>query len=102
MICVIHADGVVLCHGKGCQVTFTNVTFERCALVVLEGGEATLHSCHFSNLSSSAGQEGIGIYASGTGTTVNVRGGSITGGAQGVAVSGGALFQAAFLSVSKV
>lgn len=93
------ADGVVLCHGKGCQVTFTNVTFERCTLVVLEGAAATLRSCNFSN---STRQEGVSIYASGSGTAVNVRGGSIVGGAQGASIAGGAAFKAAFLTVSKV
>lgn len=80
-------------------MTFTNVTFERCTLVALEGAAATLHSCHFKN---SSRQEGVSIYASGTGTAVNVRGGSITGGAQGASVSGGASLKAAFLTVTKV
>jgi hypothetical protein len=90
---------VVLCHGKGCQVTFSNVVFERCTLVVLEAAAVTLNSCKFSNTSR---QEGVSIYASGQGTTVQVRGGSLSGGAQGATICGGAAFKAAFLNVTQV
>lgn len=73
-----------MCHGSGCRVTFTNVTFIACTLAVLDGATVTLN-----NTSSSfdvAQSQGLALFANGTGTKVYMHGSSITGGTQGVTI----------------
>lgn len=73
-----------MCHGSGCGVTFRNVTFTECTLVVAEGACAVLHGT--SSSFDPEGPCGLALFADGEGTVVRMHGGSITGGTQGVTV----------------
>ena len=99
------AGGVVVCSGRGCNVTFTNVSFERCTVVAVAGATVTLTACVFS-LDPSA-RHGLALLASGAGTTVHmgahgVEGCTIEGGLQGVSVQAGAKLHASCLVVTQV
>ena len=74
----------MVCHGSGCGVTFRNVTFTECTLVVAEGARAALHGT--SSSFDPEGPCGLALFADGEGTVVRMHGGSITGGTQGVTV----------------
>ena len=90
----------MVCHGSGCGVTFSNCTFTDCTLLVLHGAHATLVSPQFSRSTSS--RTGTPVYASGTGTVVQLDGGSITGGTFGVCVDEGAHLEASSVTVCAV
>lgn len=90
----------MVCHGGGCQVSFSNTSFINCTLVALEGAQVTLHQCESSHAAASF--EGTAVYCHGTGTRVLVQGGSITGSAQGIAVHGGASLEASSMDVTAV
>ena len=74
----------MVCHGSGCGVTFRNVIFTACTLVVAEGACAALHGSTSSF--DPALPHGLALFANGAGTVVRMHGGSITGGTQGVTV----------------
>lgn len=97
-VCVSSAEGIVVCHGTGCNVTFSNVTFDHCTLLVLEGAVVTLSNSNC--ILTSTPSAGIAIFVQGAGSAVHMHGGSITGGAQGIAVHQGALLDASNLVIS--
>lgn len=94
----ICAEGIVVCHGAGCSVQFTNVTFDHCTLLVLEGARATLSGSKF--IFTSTPSAGIAVFAQGGGTSVHIHRGGISGGAQGIAVHQGAFLEASNLVIS--
>jgi hypothetical protein len=91
---------VVVCHGKGCSVTFSSVTFANCTLVVLAGARATINSCSFTRCTTQP--KGVSVFVHGGSTYVRMHGGSITGGTQAVTVQGGALMETVSLTVSQM
>lgn len=90
-----------MCHGEGCVVTFTDVTFDNCTLLALSGAQVTLNQSKFQHTELSQ-SPGLCIYAHGPGSKVAVRGGTISGGIQGATVQAGARFEAYGLQVSGV
>lgn len=88
-----------MCYGSGCKANFTNCTFKHCCIVVLSGANVTVNNCIFENRTDAS--QGIGIYACGSGTIVHVAEVDITGGAQGVAVHGGACMYGSKLTISR-
>jgi hypothetical protein len=96
----IHAGGVVVCCGEGCTATFTDVTFNNCTLLALQGAHVTLNQSKHQH--SHAASSGLSIYTHGPGTKVAVRGGTISGGIQGASVHAGARLEAYGLNVSAV
>ena len=90
-----------MCCGTQCRASFANVQFTNCSLVAVHGAEVTLDNCSFSWEGSSESCE-IGIFASGSSTSVQVNGGMIRGGKQGAAVSDGARLDANSWKIRKV
>lgn len=74
--------------------------FTGCTLVVLGGAQVTLERCCFKDMNDSA--ICLSIFAHGAGSKVVVKGGSITGGEQGVAVHAGACLEACDLTITGV
>lgn len=95
------AGGCVVCCGTRCQATFTNVLFINCSLVAVHSAQVTLNDCSFS-WETGAATSGIGVFASGANTSVQVDGGGIYGGKQGAAVCEGARFDAVSWKMRKV
>jgi hypothetical protein len=93
------AGGIIVCHGSECSVTFTGTHFLGCTVVALAGATVTLSNCTSQN--STNGPSGVSILASGDRTAVLVDGGSIIGGAHGIAVQKGACVKASNLSVTR-
>ena len=87
-----------MCYGSGCRVSFSNCTFKRCSVVALCGSHVTVDNCTFAARADVA--EGIAVYACGAGTLVHMTTVDISGGAQGVAVHGGACVFCSKLAVS--
>lgn len=79
---------------------FTDVTFDKCSFVALAGAVVTLDNPFFTNMHAS--KAGLSIYAHGVGTNVTVRGGTITGGTQGVVVQDRACLTGANLTITGV
>jgi hypothetical protein len=96
----VAAEGIVVCSGIGCMVSFTNVSFVKCTLVVLGGAEANLQACDFAHELDSP--QGLAALAHGEQTSLTMDGGSIVGGAVGVAVRGGASVKMSDVTISKV
>jgi hypothetical protein len=94
------AGGTVICTGAGCSVCFEDVHFDRCCLVVLAGAHVALKACHMQNSKFSG--SGVSIYIADAGTAVQMRGGRITRGVQGVAVRNGAFFQGTDVMVQSI
>lgn len=94
------ADGVVVCSGIGCMVSFTNVHFVKCTLVVLAGAEANLQACEFTHALNSP--HGLSVLAHGEQTSLYMNGSSITGGAVGVTVHSGANLKMSDVALSKL
>ena len=90
----------MVCIGSACRVTFEDAVFKRCTLIVLSGAQATLTSPQFRHEASSTAR--LSLYAQGAGTKVDVQGGTITGGTQGVAVQAGATLTASHLTLTRV
>lgn len=86
----------MVCHGKGCNVTFSDVTFERRTLVATAGAKVTLTNCTFKRC-----VEGVSVLASGTNSTVNMYDNEIdiNGGEHGVTVQAGASLDAKILHI---
>lgn len=74
----------MVCHGANCHANFTDVRLMRSTLVATAGAHVTLKGASFTRPRS--GGTGVAIFAHGSGTSVNLKGGSITGGAQGATV----------------
>lgn len=74
----------MVCHGRGCEVTFRNVTFEACTLVVTERACASLQGTTSSF--DPKLPHGVAVFATGPGTKLSMHRGCITGGTQGVTV----------------
>ena len=87
-----------MCHGAGCSVAFSNVTFDHTTLLVLDGAEVTLTNSHFNFTSTPSA--GVALFAQGQGAIVHMHGGTITGGAQGITVHQGAHLEASNLVIS--
>ena len=75
--------GLLVCRGKGCNITMSSVNFSKCSLVVLEGAKVALNRCCFSDCA-------LGIYASGEDTLVTARDTTVSGGMQSMTVCTGA------------
>ena len=71
----------MVCHGENCRANFTDVRFTRSTLVATAGAHVTLTGASFTR--PRIGGTGVAILAHGSRTSVNLKGGSITGGAQG-------------------
>ena len=90
----------MVCSGMGCNVTFTNVSFDRCTVVAVAGATVTLTSCSLS-LDGCC----LGLLASGAGTTVRMgadggKGCTFNQGYQGVSVQAGAYLHACNVTVA--
>jgi hypothetical protein len=91
----------VVCCGTRCRAIFTNVEFKNCSLIAVHGAIAVLDNCTFT-WEGQASSTGIAIFARGSNTTVQVRGGILNGGKQGAAVTEGAGFTADLWVMRKV
>ena len=97
----------MICSGKGCSVTFSDVTFENCCLLVLSGAHATLDNTRFKNEHCTTDQDshigpGISVVCHGVNTKVGMTGVHVNGGEVGVAVRAGAQLQAENLVIEQV
>lgn len=90
------AGGQVVCHGEGCHVHFSNVTFENISVVVLSGAQVTMHGCTFSQSAPC-----VSLYCHGQGTHVYISDSSIIAGLYGVAVQSDAVLEAQQIFVSQ-
>lgn len=96
----MHAGGIVVCCGSGCDVDFTECVLN-CTLVVMEGARVALtetrvspnhsHGCEVKELAQAA-SKGVAVLLTGAGTTVHMTGGGTDGGLLGVTVQDGAHF----------
>lgn len=91
------ADGVVVCHGRGCNVSFEDVNFLRCSIVALDGAQVSFTTCSFSNA-----PQGIVLIASGSGTAARMHGGSIMHGSHGALVQQGAKLTASSVTLTRL
>ena len=95
---VMFAGGYLVCHGKGCRVTLTNVTFKNCCLVTLGGAKTTLKGTCFANKQMHL----LSTVAKDAGSKVTMHGGSVIGGENGALVSEGAYFEATDVTFQKM
>ena len=86
-----------MCLGSGSAVTFEDVVFEKCSLVVVDGAHSTLTRSQFREMAASTA--GLSVCADGHGTKVAVNGGTISGGTQGMLVQAGASLQASEFNI---
>lgn len=85
----------MVCMGQGCSVALEDAVFDRCSLIVLDGARFTVKGSRF------VGKEvGIGVYAEGQHTAVEMKEVVICGGRQGVVVRYHASFKGAGLMLS--
>ena len=75
----------MVCYGTGCNVTFTNVKFDSCTLLVLARAKVTLRNCTFSCSPTATDPDGVHVFAHALTTCVDMRDSTVTGGAMGVA-----------------
>lgn len=69
----LHAEGLIICHGHGCVVTFTNVHFIKCPVIVLGGAKVLFSECTFVAHSKDKEPEpSAAIFAHGDRTSVSV------------------------------
>lgn len=104
----------MVCYGKGCHVTFSNVSFGRCTLIVLAGAHATASACSFDATSlgdvvvySRAPTPGhppisVALVASGCDSCVQMHDCQITGCKLGIAVRAGAKVMATHLQLEEM
>lgn len=92
------AGGYVVCHGKGCKVTFTNVKFKNCCLVILAKAKCTLNDVTFDNEKFHL----LSIAVKDSGSKVVMREGVITGGENGIFLSEGSCLEASGVTVEKI
>lgn len=85
----------MVCHGEGCNVAFSDVTFERCTLAATAGAKVTLTICTLNHRD----RESVSVLASGTNTTVNMHDNTVQGGGHGVNVQAGASVNAKNLDI---
>lgn len=86
----------MVCHGEGCNVTFSDVTFEHCTLVATAGAKVTVTNCNFIR-----DLEGVSVFASSTNTTVCMHDNKVNGGEHGVVVQAGASLNASILDIQQ-
>ena len=91
------AGGVLACHGKGCNITLSDVKFNGCALVATAGATVSLTSCSFTR-----DKGGVSAVASGQGTTVFMRDVTLRGGELGVAAMQEGSLKASQLHLKRV
>jgi hypothetical protein len=85
---LFHAGGVIVCKGKGCNITIKDSVLSRSTLVVIGGATVNLRKVQCT--SDSAMGTGISIMAHGAESTVRVSNTLVKGGLQGIAVHAGA------------
>ena len=91
----------MVCHGKRCNVTFSEASFKHCTLVATAGACVTLHACSFTL--EPEGHHGIALVATDKGTAVHLdQACTIWGGAQGCLVQAGARLTASGLLIERV
>lgn len=90
----------MVCTGSMCRVTFSDAVFNRCSFVVVGGAQTTLHDPQFKDMENS--MSGLSVYAHGSGSYVQLKGGAIEGGIQRVAVQAAAYLGASDLTVTGV
>lgn len=76
----------MVCHGRGCSVTFAGVLFKSCTLVAVAGAQVVVNEANFKRARGTDQRKGVAIFAHGEHTTVDIRGGRISRGAQGATV----------------
>lgn len=96
----IHAEGSVVCMGRGCSVAFEDAVFDRCSLVVREGAQVTVNGSKFQGKESP--WSGISVFVDGEHTAVEMNEVAIHGGKQGVAVRSQASFKGVSLTLNQV
>ena len=87
----------MVCMGNKCRATFSDAVFNRCSLVVVGRAQVTLHSPQFKDMKNS--RVGLSVYVHGSGSCVQIKGGAIEGGIQGVTVQAAARLEASDLTV---
>lgn len=97
---VVPAGGSIVCMGSGCDVTFEDVVFAACSLVVEEGAKATLIQAQFQDMDESMSY--LSICADGPGTSIHMRGVCIAGGGQGTLVQRQASVHATEVTITGV
>lgn len=86
--------------GSRCCPILHDCTFRSCSLIVLAGARATLATPQFQDMDACTNS--LSVCADGAGSCVFIRGGSIIGGVQGVAVQAGARLEASDFTITRV
>lgn len=91
----VSAGGAIVCRGRGCRLTLSRVDLQTCTIIALHGAQVFLH-----DVSATAADDGIGVFACGAGTSVVAEQVTLTDGMLGVSVQGGAKFSGALVSIT--
>lgn len=92
----------MVCYGSGCNVTFSKVKFDSCSLIVLAGATVTLINCTFFRDPSTAGPNGVHLFAHACDTLVSMCDSTVTGGLVGIACHQAAKIQLCNVTVTDV
>lgn len=88
------------CGVLGGHATYGDAKFDRCSLLLLAGAQATLSKAAFSSVGAS--QSGLSMLVHGACSKLSVRGTTVAGGTQGVAVQAGGHLDATAVTITGV